>query len=107
VKLQSLKPRVKQAPSRSPKGVAETARPVGNTLYALMRQLERVKPRICAKCPRYGDEMDHIVPLHLGGSNALANLQWLCVEHHRTKTAQEEKERREGVGFKSKEVSER
>ena len=32
-------------------------------------------------------ELDHIVPLHKGGSNDQDNLQALCVPCHRAKTA--------------------
>jgi 5-methylcytosine-specific restriction endonuclease McrA len=38
-------------------------------------------------------ELDHIVPLIDGGSHALSNLQTLCVPCHRTKTADEARER--------------
>lgn len=44
----------------------------------------------CVEC---GDsdslEADHIVPLEEGGTDALANLQALCHDHHKKKTAQE------------------
>lgn len=49
---------------------------------------------LCGECRklgvvRVGDEMDHIVPLHLGGTNRDSNLQMLCSEHHRAKTTAE------------------
>lgn len=34
-------------------------------------------------------ELDHIIPLHLGGSNECENLQLLCRECHRGKTTRE------------------
>lgn len=38
-------------------------------------------------------ELDHIKPLHLGGSNDYGNLQLLCVDCHGEKTVAERKER--------------
>lgn len=44
----------------------------------------------CASCGRIGPvETDHIVPLHRGGSNDWSNLQSLCKECHKAKTAAE------------------
>ena len=43
-----------------------------------------------ARCDRLGQELDHIVPLDAGGDPYSAkNLQLLCAEHHRVKTAEE------------------
>jgi 5-methylcytosine-specific restriction enzyme A len=33
------------------------------------------------------DELDHIVPLHKGGTDARDNLVGLCMTHHAAKTA--------------------
>jgi 5-methylcytosine-specific restriction endonuclease McrA len=38
-------------------------------------------------CP--GFQIDHIKPLHLGGKDEPANMQWLSVEEHRAKTERE------------------
>ena len=44
----------------------------------------------CACCQRYGNEVDHRIPLHLGGSAwDKANLQVLCSRHHIAKTRKE------------------
>ena len=44
----------------------------------------------CARCGRYGNEVDHIEPLHQGGDPwALDNLQVLCRDCHIRKTAAE------------------
>lgn len=42
----------------------------------------------CQACGNGVDklELDHIVPVAFGGSNALDNLQWLCVQCHKEKT---------------------
>ena len=46
------------------------------------------------RCDRLGEELDHIVPLDRGGAAyAATNLQLLCTEHHRLKTAQENAQR--------------
>jgi 5-methylcytosine-specific restriction endonuclease McrA len=37
-------------------------------------------------------EIDHILPLHRGGSNEADNLQLLCVDCHKAKSAQERHE---------------
>ena len=51
-----------------------------------------------ARCLRLGEELDHIVPLDAGGAEYLAeNLQLLCTEHHRLKTARENSERLTGT----------
>jgi len=47
----------------------------------------------CAVCGRLCDQLaqvDHVRPLHDGGTDDLANLQTLCVEHHGAKTRGEQ-----------------
>ena len=61
------------------------------------RRWERVRRQVldaavwrCAKCGRYGNQVDHIRPLHRGGDAwSLDNLQVLCRRHHVEKTQQE------------------
>ena len=48
--------------------------------------------QICGKIALEG-EADHVVPLHLGGSNSDANLQWLHEDCHRLKSKSEGKSR--------------
>lgn len=46
----------------------------------------------CAQCDTLVDEhyeIDHRIPLHLGGNNDMANLQLLCYRCHKNKTAAE------------------
>lgn len=44
----------------------------------------------CVQCGRVASlEADHIVPLHLGGTDEVTNLQSLCKECHARKTARE------------------
>lgn len=47
---------------------------------------------LCVRCLAAGratvsTEADHIVPVHKGGSNDLSNMQGLCADCHRRKTA--------------------
>lgn len=91
--MKTLAPRLKPLKMNSV-GISPTKRITGNALYALMKRFERENPRLCAECARqgtvgYGDELDHIIPLHLGGSNAPYNLQWLCHSHHLEKSKAE------------------
>ena len=49
---------------------------------------------LCQACKLEGRitparEVDHIIPKAKGGTDEQTNLQSLCVEHHRTKTAAE------------------
>ena len=44
----------------------------------------------CRRCGRYGNEVDHITPLHKGGDPwAESNLQVLCVACHKVKSSEE------------------
>lgn len=87
---------------KQPAPVQATKRIAGNSLYALMKRFERDNPRVCAQCKRegrvsYGAELDHITPLHLGGSNAPENMQWLCMPCHKVKSEAEAEARASGV----------
>lgn len=47
---------------------------------------------LCKMCEAKGklslaQELDHITPLHKGGDNSTDNLQGLCIECHKEKTA--------------------
>lgn len=50
---------------------------------------------LCAECLKLGrvtptDEIDHIVPLAMGGTDTDDNVQGLCAQHHAEKTALED-----------------
>lgn len=50
---------------------------------------------LCAECQKAGiikptDEIDHIVPLAMGGTDTEDNVQGLCFDHHAQKTALED-----------------
>jgi len=81
--------------------------PLGRSVYRtkiwLMRRMQAFdRDPICAwrfedgtRCQRLGEELDHIVPLDAGGdAYASENLQLLCAEHHRLKTAEENRNAR-------------
>ena len=58
---------------------------------------------LCARCRAEGRtvaarEVDHVLPLHRGGTDDRANLQGLCAEHHEAKTAGESALRRGRLG---------
>jgi len=100
-KIQTVKPRIKALSTVNARPMQTTKRPTGNSLYALMKSFSINHPRVCAECVRqgtvsYGEELDHIVPLHLGGSNSVHNLQWLCYSHHLEKSQAEEYNRNQG-----------
>jgi hypothetical protein len=46
---------------------------------------------VCARpdCPERATDVDHILPLWLGGSNREKNLEGLCPAHHAAKTKSE------------------
>ncbi len=62
------------------------------------RELTRIRERIlvrdgaaCRKCGKGVGrlEVDHVVPLAAGGSNAELNLQLLCIDCHKLKSLKE------------------
>lgn len=66
--------------------------------WALTKIIKRISQRDGYKCQICGrvitdGEIDHRVPLHLGGAESDANRWLLCVDCHRLKTEKEEKER--------------
>jgi 5-methylcytosine-specific restriction endonuclease McrA len=77
-------------------------RPLGRSVSRLpagawnpiRRRVLQAANGLCEECRReqrlsVATDVDHIVPLHLGGSNADANLQALCGPCHRDKTSRE------------------
>lgn len=64
------------------------------------RKLQRIRNAVlsreplCRACHAKGRytpaaELDHIIPLHAGGTNDVSNLQPLCRECHQAKTARD------------------
>ena len=97
--LKTLPARVKMAP------LATHHQPVQRQRgRARMQVRDRVMERDCGLCQpcrsegrvRHAVEVDHIVPLHLGGTEDMANQQAICAECHRVKAAGEAQRRAAG-----------
>ena len=92
--LSTLKPRISIIDTRvgSPAGVERIRG------WKLTKIRDRVLLRdgyACRGCGRVSSslEVDHIIPLHLGGAENDVNRQSLCRDCHQKKSEQEEKER--------------
>lgn len=74
----------------------ETPRIRGGKLKKIREHIMIRDNVTCQKCNRVTmhGEVDHIIPLHLGGSETNNNRQYLCKSCHEIKT-NEEKEKRE------------
>ena len=83
----------------------KTPRTRGRALQRLREQIFTRDCGLCQECKRQGRlthavELDHIQPLHKGGTDAASNLEALCVECHLTKTAADEgRTRRAATGL--------
>lgn len=91
-RLSTLKPRIEAG--RTYVVQSKVERLSGSAWQTIKKRYEREHPRLCAECNRQnlvgnGDELDHIIPVWAGGTNHEHNLQWLCKEHHKQKTAKE------------------
>ena len=101
MKMLKTGPRILKA--KTPPAQAETARTTGGNWMKMRRETLDENPR-CVMCEAEGvitpaKEVDHIVPLWAGGTDAKANRQGLCCECHRKKTALEASVRAGGVLF--------
>lgn len=88
MKLQTLKPRVSEAPRRLQTHTAQ--RITGSRLQRIRREHFQASP-LCVHCQakgitRLATELDHILPLHKGGRDDDTNRQGLCVDCHQAKT---------------------
>lgn len=96
-KLSSLKPKVPTLDMRTCSTPIATKRITGEELQKIREEIALDAEYICQACGRVTDlrhgEVDHKIPLHLGGAESQQNRQWLCKDCHRKKTEQEEKER--------------
>ena len=94
MKLQILKPRVATIPGRLQMAATlQTQRMRGRAAVERRERWLRDHP-LCVECERQGRVTaatvpDHIVALVNGGSDTEDNLQSLCEEHHRIKTAKD------------------
>lgn len=95
-KLKTLGPKVNTLDTRRAEPVAKR-QVIG---YALQRRREEIAWQAGYECQKCGlltslqiGEADHIVPLHMGGSDTIDNMQWLCKPCHEAKTEEEAKGR--------------
>lgn len=94
-RLSSLKPKINTLDTRQGAPVA-VERIRGYELTKIRQRIGLRDLFTCQMCGRVtaDGEVDHIVPLHLGGQESDENRQWLCpIPCHRLKSDQEEKER--------------
>lgn len=98
-RLQTLKPRIRPAPSRQMQPI-----PTPSEKRITGRKRQEMKLRVwskalakCASCDRTCDydswHMDHVIPLWRGGDDLESNMQVLCIPCHKVKTAAEATER--------------
>ena len=94
-RLHTLKSGLKPLPSGVVKPIAaQVERKRGTTG---VNDRNKIKARDCGLCQeckrkgrvRAGAEVDHIIPLHLGGSDEGGNKELLCRECHASKTSRE------------------
>lgn len=70
----------------------DTPRTRGRKWMGIRKQAMLKTQYRCAECLRQdrlalADQVDHIIPLHKGGTDALDNLEGLCLTCHERKTA--------------------
>lgn len=94
-KINTLKPRVETIKTSTLASVA-VERIRGWKLTKIRNRILLRDNYTCRKCGRVSVdlEVDHIVPLHLGGQESDENRQSLCHECHELKSAEEENERK-------------
>lgn len=94
-RIQTLKPRIRMADTRRYTPLAESGdtRIRGRRLLAIRDRQFRKQP-FCERCLAMGirrvfDELDHVVPLGMGGAETASNRRPLCRECHVIITAEQ------------------
>ena len=88
VELENENARLKQENSRMSAYLKHpTQRKVSNRMKKVVAARAKWKCEICKIIVNANYEIDHIIPLHHAGDNNIENLQCLCPDCHRTKTA--------------------
>ena len=67
----------------------------GVVYWSVQRRRVFKRDKFCW-CGAYGEEVDHIIPVSLGGTGDLWNLRLLCIPHHKMET---DRLKREGAAF--------
>ena len=93
-RLKNLKPNIKAIDISRGSSVAHT-RTRGRALGKIRERIMLRDDCSCRRCGRVtaDGEVDHIVPLHMGGRDVDENQQWLCVSCHQEKSDEEERGR--------------
>jgi 5-methylcytosine-specific restriction enzyme A len=83
-----------QSPSRTGSKWSNTRRALNGTTRANKRKEVWAEQKgLCSSCcgvfKPVEMELDHIIPLHLNGTDDRSNLQMLCIECHKIKTREE------------------
>jgi 5-methylcytosine-specific restriction enzyme A len=82
------------APKRRMKAPPAAVRRFSGRPWERLRKLIFAENPLCVHCERKGlvrawEELDHITPISQGGTDARENLQGLCIDCHRIKSAEE------------------
>lgn len=98
IKLKTLKPRVELASLNPVRAVTTEVQRLTGRRRQVRNARWLAKHPLCVHCDRHGRvtpavEVDHAVPLHLGGREDRTNLQGLCGNCHKLKTAAEAEDR--------------
>ncbi len=93
--MKMLKPLLSTLPTALRVDRVSYHRTRGRTLARLRHRTFTRDCGLCVPCSQAGrttpaTELDHVVPLHKGGTDADDNLQAICTECHRKKTALEQ-----------------
>jgi 5-methylcytosine-specific restriction endonuclease McrA len=58
----------------------------GRVTYRVLMEKMDDQGRKCSYCPADAEELDHILPIKLGGTNWPWNIQFVCRQHNRAKS---------------------
>lgn len=99
--MKTLKPRVTTLLPLRLKSQTRTVRITGSRLVKIRQEHFKLNP-LCVACEALGfitlaEELDHTIPLWMGGKDEPSNRQGLCCPCHAAKTAQEARLRAGGT----------
>lgn len=99
-RLRCVKPRLQPAGNPLRVNTSSERRIRGSALMAIIERIKTRDQGLCQQCKadgrvRLGNEVDHRVPLHLGGSESDDNRWLLCADCHAAKTKHEATNRRD------------
>jgi 5-methylcytosine-specific restriction protein A len=91
--MKMMQPRIKTAQtSRLKLNTCEVTRTRGSAWMKIREEVMNRDCGICQTCKRNGNvsaatQVDHIIPLHQGGTDAMDNLEAICTNCHSIKTS--------------------